>query len=117
MESIKFKSAHRQVIPQINMDQIIDDRIDIINPSIETLTTINQSNLIIDIIRASSKQTKTQPSAQKLLKIDLKSQKVFVKSYEGGTAEIDHWIPAKDLTSIWVVGKNAKKLLSLLTSS
>ncbi len=116
MESIKFKLAHRLVLPEFNLDKIIDDRIDVINPSIETLTVIKQNNHIADLIRASSKRTKTQPSAQKLLKIDLKSQMVFVKSYEGGTAEIDHWIPAKDLTSIWVVGKNAKKLLSLLTS-
>jgi len=116
MEDIKFTSSHRQVRSLIHMDQIIDDRIDIHFPSLETLSIIKDHILPIDIVRASSKTKKGQAPAQKLLDVDPQNQTVLVLSYEGGKKVHEHWIPIKDLDWVWVCEENAEKLLSLLTS-
>ena len=118
MEDIKFTSSHRQVRKAKNgrvwLDQIVADRLDIANPSIETLSIIKDHILPIEYIMASSKEKKGQAPAQKLLDVDVENQTVIVLSYEGGKNRHSHSIPFQDLTWVWVCGKNAEKLLNLL---
>lgn len=119
MEHIKFASSHRQVCKSkrggVWLDQIVDDRIDIANPSIETLSVIKDHILSIEYVRASSKEKKGQAPAQKLLDVDVENETVIVLSYEGGKKRHIHSISFQDLTWIWVCGKNAEKLLNLVT--
>ena len=118
MENIKFTSSHRQLRKSQNggvwLDQIVDDRLDIANPSIENLSIIKDHILPIECVRADSKEKKGQAPAQKLLDVDVENQTVIVLSYEGGKKQHIHSIPFQDLNWVWVCGKNAEKLLNLL---
>jgi hypothetical protein len=127
MEKITYTKAHREVIEAINKDKWHQSRIDANYPSEDTLSKINDVFVsrktfkkwdINNIVRVSVKPNKKYKvkssfaTCFELIKIE--EGKVLATGFVGGTYERDFWIDREDIKDIWLLDKDADKLLSTL---
>ena len=127
MEKITYTKAHREVIEAINMDKWHQSRIDINYPSEDNLSKINDVFVsrktfkkwdIDNIVRVGvkpNKKYKVKSSFATCFEvIKIEEDKVLGTGFGGGTYERDFWIDREDISDIWLLDKDADKLLSTL---
>lgn len=127
MEKITYTKAHRDIIKFVGINEWRESRIDISYPSEDTLSKI--SDVLVsrktfktyyddNLIRVSvgfNKKYKFKGMFTTMFDvIKIEGGKVFGTGFSGGRNEHDVWVDREDIEEIWLNGKDADKLLSML---
>lgn len=127
MEKITYTKAHRAIIEFVGIDKWRESRIDVSYPSEDTLSKINDvlvsrktfksfyDNNLIRVGVGFNKKYKFKGMFTLLVDvIKIEGGKVFGTGFSGGRNEHDVWVDREDIETIWLNGKDADKLLSML---